>query len=136
MGQEHRESLWSVDARFRLLYFVLFDFCLILGVIHILWIRGVETVEEFLESVVTLGIASAILSLGAVEIVGFTMVVSAWLLKKVEEKAAKQREDMRREGATLYKAALDDWREKRDRAKKNGSGFDEPPPTPDSISYK
>ena len=147
---EQRESIWSVHPRVRRLYFILFVSSLVLGVIYILLFRGVSSADEFFEKVATFGIATAILSLGAAEIVGSIMVITEWLITKRDKAraardqavAARDQAVAARDRARAAKYAearnlgkdtafdlWEAWNTRRLEAEKNGGDFNEPPPS-------
>lgn len=154
---EQRESIWSVHTRVRRLYFILFVSSLVLGVLYILLVRGVSSADEFFEKVATFGVATAILSLGAAELVGSIMVITEWLITKRDKaRVARDREIAARDQAiaardqavaerdqaraakyaearNLGKDRAFDlweaWNARRLEAEKNGGDFDEPPPS-------
>ena len=140
---EQRESIWSVHPRVRRLYFILFVSSLVLGVIYILLFRGVSSADEFFEKVATFGIATAILSLGAAEIVGSIMVITEWLITKRDKaRAARDQAVAARDRARAAKYAearnlgkdtafdlWEAWNTRRLEAEKNGGDFNEPPPS-------
>ena len=124
-----RESIWSVHTRVRRLYFILFVSSLALGVLYILLVRGVSSADEFFETVATFGIATAILSLGAAELVGSIMVITEWLITKRDEARAAKYAEARNLGKDKAFDLWEAWNARRLEAEKNGGDFNEPPPS-------
>lgn len=116
---------------------------LLVGAVLVVVYVRIDGVREFLEIIVTLGAASAILSLGAAEIASVTVALTEWLLAKRDEARArvtKLQAEARREGraegrvegrAEGYEQAATEWsawNARREEAEQNGGGFQEPPP--------
>ena len=124
---------------------------LLVGAVLVAVTVPINGVRDFLEIVATLGLAAAILSLGAAETASFTVALTEWLLTKRDEARArvtklqeearskgraegraegrvKGRAEGRAEGYEQAAAEWSAWNARREEAEQNGGGFQEPPP--------
>ncbi len=127
-----RESIWSVRAEVRNLYSWLFTSLMLAGIGYLFANGSAKTLEEFWGLVATLSIATATVSLVTTEIGGSSMVIASWALDKRDEyreKRRRRREERRQEGRREAYAEWEAWNTRRLAAERNGSAFDEPPPS-------
>lgn len=134
-----RESIWSVRAEVRNLYSWLFTALMLAGSGYIFASGIAKTLEDFWGLVATLSIATATISLVTTEIGGSIMVIASWALDKRDEWREKRRqrreerrqrwEERRQEGRREAYAEWEAWNTRRVAAERNGSAFDEPPPS-------
>ena len=143
-----RVSIWSVTADLLPVYLILFDILGTIGVIYVVWYNIWElttdsvhaTIWGIITGVVTVGLASAIIIILALEMGKNAMIVGTYFERKFklrrERELAAAREEARQEGraeerrGTIaeFNALLDEWEKRRDEAREKGEPFDEPSP--------
>ena len=139
-----RVSIWSVTADLLPVYLTLFDILGTIGVIYVVWYNIWElttdsvhaTIWGIITGVVTVGFASAIIIILALEMGKNAMIVGTYferkfkLRRELELAAAREeaRAEERRENIAELNALIADWVKRRDEAREKGEPFDEPPP--------
>ena len=135
-----RVSIWSVTADLLPVYLTLFDILGTIGVIYVVWYNIWElttdsvhaTIWGIITGVVTVGFASAIIIILALEMGKNAMIVGTYFERKFklrrELELAAAREEARADGIAEFNALLDDWEKRRGEAREKGEPFDEPPP--------
>jgi len=147
-----RVSIWSVTADLLPVYLILFDILGTIGVIYVVWYNIWElttdsvhaTIWGIITGVVTVGLASAIIIILALEMGKNAMIVGTYFERKFklrrERELAAAREEARQEGRAEgraeerrgniaeFNALIADWVKRRDEAREKGEPFDEPPP--------
>ena len=139
-----RVSIWSVTADLLPVYLTLFDILGTIGVIYVVWYNIWElttdsvhaTIWGIITGVVTVGFASAIIIILALEMGKNAMIVGTYFerkfkLRREQELAAAREEaraEERRENVAELNALIADWVKRRDEAREKGEPFDEPPP--------
>ena len=144
--RDHRESVWSVNERWRQLYFTLFLLLMGAGSSFTLWREAFERAADkpVLQSLVDIfageaaaSVASAGIALWITEVV----MLSTMIGRKLDERKARilregrreGRQEGRREGRQEGRAATDAawraWYERMQAARSRGEEFAEPPPS-------
>ena len=131
--ESRRESIWSISPGWRNAYFAIFSVstlvtsCVI--VTHKVSNRGdaglVKTYLSITESLVSNGVALAIVIYATMEVMETTMIVANYIRQNLLEPL---KERQRAEGRAESNARWRDWNARRERAEANGEPFDEPPP--------
>ena len=144
-----RVSIWSVTADVLPAYLTLFDILATIGVIYVVWYNIWEltadsvhaTIWGIITGVVTVGFASAIITILILEIRKNAMIMGTYFERKIKRRRelelAEAREEARQEGRAEERkgniaelnALIADWVKRRDEAREKGEPFDEPPPT-------
>ena len=144
--RDHRESVWSVNERWRQLYFTLFLLLMGAGSSFTLWREafGRAADKPVLQSLVDIfageaaaSVASAGIALWITEVV----MLSTMIGRKLDERKARILREGRREGRAATDAAWRAWYERMQAARSRGEEFAEPPPSlrasePDGASRK
>ena len=147
-----RVSIWSVTADLMPAYIILFDMLATIGVGYVVWYNTRElttdsvhaTIWGIITGVVTVGAASAIISILILETGKYAMIVGTYFERKFKQRreleleAARAearaegrvegREEGRGTGIAEFNAVLDEWEKRRDEASEKGEPFDEPMP--------
>ena len=139
-----RVSIWSVTADLLPVYLTLFDILGTIGVIYVVWYNIWElttdsvhaTIWGIITGVATVGFASAIIIILALEMGKNAMIVGTYFERKFKlrreqelaEKVKEAREEERKENIAEFNALIADWVKRRDEAREKGEPFDEPPP--------
>ncbi len=149
---ENRESIWAIRTRWTTLCLVLFTIQVVVG-FGIAVYDGVSTStpdawkETYFDIILRtgqVGIASAILSFAAIEILGSVMLMSEWIrVRLVEPAKERQRETIERrleegrvrgleeghrQGLNAANAAALEWFRRYEEANRKGEHLDEDPP--------
>ena len=143
---ERRESIWSVNERWRGLYFAFFLLLMSVGSVFVAWHEAlgagagggvVQWVVDVLAGEASAAVASAGLSLCITEVV----MLSTLLGRKLDERKTRLLNEGRREGRAegrnegrlreraVRDAAWDAWLERMMAAQAKGEPFTEPPPS-------
>ena len=132
--RDHRESVWSVNERWRQLYFTLFLLLMGAGSSFTLWREAFERAADkpVLQSLVDIfageaaaSVASAGIALWITEVV----MLSTMIGRKLDERKARILREVRREGRDATDAAWRAWYERMQAARSRGAEFAEPPPS-------
>lgn len=139
-----RMSIWSVTADLMPAYLILFDILAIIGVGYVAWYHTRElttdsihaTIWGIITGVVTVGVASAIISILILETGKYAMIVGTYFERKFKHRRetelaaarAEGRAEGRGTGIAEFNAILDEWEKRRDEASEKGEPFDEPMP--------
>lgn len=132
--RDHRESVWSVNERWRQLYFTLFLLLMGAGSSFVLWREAFERTADkpVLQSLVDIfageaaaSVASAGIALWITEVV----MLSTMIGRKLDERKARILREGRREGRAATDAAWRAWYERMQAARSRGEEFAEPPPS-------
>ena len=136
--RDYRESVWSVNERWRQLYFTLFLLLMGAGSSFTLWREAFERAADkpVLQSLVDIfmgeaaaSVASAGIALWITEVV----MLSTMIGRKLDERKARILREGRREGRQEGRAATDAawraWYERMQAARSRGEEFAEPPPS-------
>ena len=132
--RDHRESVWSVNERWRQLYFTLFLLLMGAGSSFTLWREAFERAADkpVLQSLVDIfmgeaaaSVASAGIALWITEVV----MLSTMIGRKLDERKARILREGRREGRAATDAAWRAWYERMQAARSRGEEFTEPPPS-------
>ena len=127
---ERRESIWSVNERWRGLYFAFFLLLMSAGSVFVAWHEAlgagagggvVQWVVDVLAGEASAAVASAGLSLCITEVV----MLSTLLGRKLDERKTR----LLNEGRLRERAAWDAWLERMMAAQAKGEPFTEPPPS-------
>ena len=144
-----RVSIWSVTADVLPAYLTLFDILATIGVSYVVWYNIWEltadsvhaTIWGIITGIVTVGFASAIITILTLEIRKNAMIMGTYFERKIKRRRelelAEAREEARQEGRAEERkgniaelnALIADWVKRRDEAREKGEPFDEPPPT-------
>ena len=139
---DRRESIWSVNERWRWLYFTFFLLLMGAGSALVVWRAAfgpgagggvIESLGDFLIGEAAASVASAGMSLWITEVV----MLSTMIGRKLDERKARilreGRQEGRKEGRQEGRAARDaEWRawyERMRAAQARGEEFTEPPPS-------
>ena len=132
--RDHRESVWSVNERWRQLYFTLFLLLMGAGSSFTLWREAFERAADkpVIQSLVDIfageaaaSVASAGIALWITEVV----MLSTMIGRKLDERKARILREGRREGRAATDAAWRAWYERMQAARSRGEEFAEPPPS-------
>ena len=135
-----RVSIWSVTADVLPAYLTLFDILAAIGVGYVVWYNIWEltadsvhaTIWGIITGIVTVGIASGIITILILEIRKNAMIMGTYFERKIKRRRelelAEKAKEARAEGIAEFNALLDDWERRRDEAREKGESFDEPPP--------
>ena len=145
---ENREAIWAIRTRWTTLYLVLFTIQVVVG-FGIALYDGISTStpdawkETYFDIILRtgqVGIASAIISFAAIEILDIIMLMSEWIrFKLVEPAKERQRETIerrleegrtegRRQGLNAANEAALEWFRRYEEANRKGEHLDEDPP--------
>ncbi len=131
--RDYRESVWSVNERWRQLYFTLFLLLMGAGSSFTLWREAFERAADkpVLQSLVDIfageaaaSVASAGIALWITEVV----MLSTMIGRKLDERKVRILREGRREGRAATDAAWRAWYERMQAARSRGEEFAEPPP--------
>ena len=98
-----RESIWSIDRRLKIAYYVLFSFGTLFGVFFLIIettfdIRNMDTWLTLLAKAAPIGTGVAIVSLALIELGGGTfMVIAPWIIEKLNQRRAEQEQETRQQ---------------------------------------
>ena len=131
-----RVSIWSVTADALPAYLTLFDILATIGVGYVVWYNiweltadsVHETIWGIITGIVTVGIASALITTLTLEIRKNAMIMGTYFERKIKRRRELEIAAARAEGIAEFNALLDDWEKRRDEAREKGEPFDEPPP--------
>ena len=143
-----RMSIWSVTADMMPAYLILFDILAIIGVGYVAWYHALElttdsihaTIWGIITGVVTVGVASAIISILILETGKYAMIVGTYFERKFKHRRETELAEARAEASAAasvaarkrtvaeFNALIQDWIKRRDEAIEKGEPFDEPPP--------
>ena len=131
-----RVSIWSVTADVLPAYLTLFDILATIGVIYVVWYNIWElttdsvhaTIWGIITGIVTVGIASAIITVLILEIRKNAMIMGTYFERKIKRRRELELAEARAMAIAEFNALLDDWEKRRDEAREKGEPFDEPPP--------
>ena len=143
-----RVSIWSVTADLMPAYIILFDILATIGVGYVVWYHTRElttdsvhaTIWGIITGVVTVGAASAIISILILETGKYAMIVGTYferkfkqrreleLAEKFDEGVEEGMERGRARTIAEFNTLIDEWVKRRDEATEKGEPFDEPPP--------
>lgn len=139
-GEDERESIWSIPARYKGWYFSLFSFQFIIAAVWLIWdsVTGdalPSTPKKVLfvwQGMAPMAITSAASSLVIVEAWRMTMVIASWLEETLEKRRQRQIKAAEERGFARGRAELQkdwqDWNRRREAAAAVGEDFNEPPP--------
>ena len=115
--RDHRESVWSVNERWRQLYFTLFLLLMGAGSSFTLWREAFERAADkpVLQSLT--------------DILTEVVMLSTMIGRKLDERKARILREGRREGRAATDAAWRAWYERMQAARSRGEEFAEPPPS-------
>ena len=135
---ERRESIWSVNERWRWLYFTFFLLLMSVSSALVVWHETfgagagggvVQWAVDVVAGLASAAVASAGLSLCITEVV----MLSTLLSRKLDERKARLinegRREGREEGRVRERAEWDAWLERVMAAQAKGEPFTEPPPS-------
>ena len=142
VNAERRESIWSVNERWRWLYFAFFLLLMSVSSAFVVWHEAfgagagggvVQWVVDVVAGAADAAVSSAGLSLCITEVV----MLSTLLGRKLDERKARLinegrregREEGREEGRDARDAEWDAWLERVMAAQAKGEPFTEPPPS-------
>ena len=135
-----RVSIWSVTADLMPAYIILFDMLATIGVGYVVWYNTRElttdsvhaTIWGIITGVVTVGAASAIISILILETGKYAMIVGTYFERKFKQRRELELQAARAEGRGTgiaeFNAVLDEWEKRRLEASEKGEPFDEPMP--------
>ena len=131
---ERRESIWSVNERWRWLYFTFFLLLMSVSSALVVWHETfgagagggvVQWAVDVVAGWASAAVASAGLSLCITEVV----MLSTLLSRKLDERKMRLINEGRREGRVKERAEWDAWLERMMAAQAKGEPFTEPPPS-------
>ena len=151
-----RVSIWSVTADVLPAYLTLFDILATIGVGYVVWYNIWEltadsvhaTIWGIITGIVTVGIASGIITILILEIRKNAMIMGTYFERKIKrrrelelaearaeakeearaEARVEARAEERRRNVAEFNALIDAWVKRRDESREKGEPFDEPPP--------
>ena len=148
-----REAIWAIRPRWSTLYFVLFTLQVVVGFGIATYdglssVNGDRWIQAYFDIILRtgqVGIAAAIITFTAIEILDSIMLMSEWIrVNLVEPAKERRREEGRVEGREEGRAEgrveghaegreeliveIEDWDTRRRAAEERGEFFDEPPP--------
>ncbi len=130
---DRRESIWSVNERWRWLYFTFFLLLMGAGSAVVVWREAfgpgaggdmIESLGDFLIGEASASVASAGMSLWITEVV----MLSTMIGRKLDERKARILREGRQEGRASRDAEWRAWYERMRAAQERGEEFTEPPP--------
>ena len=131
---DRRESIWSVNERWRWLYFTFFLLLMGAGSALVVWREAfgpgagggvIESLGDFLIGEAAASVASAGMSLWITEVVMLSTMVG----RKLDERKARILREGRQEGRAARDAEWRAWYERMRDAQARGEEFAEPPPS-------
>ncbi len=136
-----REAIWAIRPRWSTLYFVLFTLQVVVGFGIATYdglssVNGDRWIQAYFDIILRtgqVGIAAAIITFTAIEILGSIMLMTEWIRVNLVEPAKERRREEgrvegRKEGRAEIIAEIEDWDTRRRAAEERGEFFDEPPP--------
>ena len=139
-----REAIWAIRPRWSTLYFVLFTLQVVVGFGIATYdglssVNGDRWIQAYFDIILRtgqVGIAAAIITFTAIEILGSIMLMTEWIRVNLVEPAKerqharieRRREEGREEARAELMAEFEDWDTRRRAAEERGEFFDEPPP--------
>ena len=147
-GTEERVSIWSVRPRVKKFFYALFC-TVVLGIVGLealdlarmvdgaavdnrLMLDTVRGIYRGLgESAAPAIMVTVPVVMAITEVLELIMVLSEWLLSKIERDREKLREEGRKEVREEVWREWETWNQLRLEAEKKGEPFDIPPPTPE-----
>ena len=132
--RDYRESVWSVNERWRQLYFTLFLLLMGAGSSFTLWREAFERAADkpVLQSLVDIFMGEAAASVASAGIALWItegVMLSTMIGRKLDERKARILREGRREGRAATDAAWRAWYERMHAARSRGEEFTEPPPS-------
>ena len=143
-GEDERESIWSIPAKYKGWYFSLFSIQFIIAAVWLIWVSVTDdTLPSISKKVLfiwqgmaPMAISSAAFSLVIVEAWRMTMVIASWLEETLERRRQRQiraaADKARTEGEQAVQQRWVDWNRRREAAMSAGEDFNDPPPGIDS----
>ena len=134
---ETRESIWSVPSSLKAFYYSMFTVLALLSAVLVLveilstGVPGsiVDKALGFGERLAPMAVASASLSMVAMEVVGLVGIVGSYLQRRLDEhfekRAERARAEARAEGRAEERAR---WEERERRIAEDGARIPPPPP--------
>ena len=139
-GEDERESIWSIPAKYKGWYFSLFSIQFIIAAVWLIWVSVTDDTLPSIpkkvlfvwQGMAPMAITSAASSLVIVEAWRMTMVIASWL----EETLEKRRQQQIRRAADNARAEERqrwlEWNRRREAAEADDEEFTEPPPGAES----
>ncbi len=132
-GRESREPMWAIRPSWGSPYFMLFTLQVVAGIAivtreHIAVVTEDSTYDTFIgiiRDVVSVGLASAIITFTITEILEGVMFTGMWIRQKFLEPL---KESQRAEGRAEMIIEMKEWDRRRRDAEARGESFDETPP--------
>ena len=141
-SQDYRQSIWSVPAKWRAMYFILFTLFAGVGLIMVISLQEIppsdgrwnRLVVDIMREMAFVSTGSAGTAITITEIARYIMVIAEWMLREViEPRRRRQIERWRQEGIAEGIAEAnkewESWISRKMQAEANGETFDEPMPT-------
>ena len=141
-SESSRESIWSVPAKWRAMYFILFTLFATVGLIMVISLQEIppadgrwnRLVVDIMREMAFVTTGSAGVAITVTEIARYIMVIGEWMLREVIEPRRQRRiERWRQEGIDQGRAEANKeweaWVSRKMQAEANGETFDEPMPT-------
>ena len=131
---ERRESIWSVNERWRWLYFTFFLLLMSGSSALVVWHETFGTgagggVVQWAVDVVAGWASAAVASAGLSLCITEVVMLSTLLSRKLDERKMRLINEGRREGRVTERAEWDAWLERMTAAQSKGEPFTEPPPS-------
>ena len=139
-GEDERESIWSIPAKYKGWYFSLFSIQFIIAAVWLIWVSVTDDTLPSIpkkvlfiwQGMAPMAISSAAFSLVIVEAWRMTMVIASWLEETLEKRRQRQiraaADKARTEGEQAVQQRWVDWNRRREAAMSAGEDFNEPPP--------
>ena len=153
-SEDYRQSIWSVPAKWRAMYFILFTLFAGVGLIMVISLQEIppsdgrwnRLVVDIMREMAFVSTGSAGTAITITEIARYIMVIGEWMLREViEPRRRRQIERWRQEGIAEgvekgIEQGIDrgraeankeweSWVSRKMQAEANGEAFDEPMPT-------
>ena len=153
-SEDYRQSIWSVPAKWRAMYFILFTLFAGVGLIMVISLQEIppsdgrwnRLVVDIMREMAFVSTGSAGTAITITEIARYIMVIAEWMLREViEPRRRRQIERWRQEGIAEgveqgIEQGIDrgraeankeweSWISRKMQAEANGETFDEPMPT-------
>ena len=141
-SEDYRQSIWSVPAKWRAMYFILFTLFAGVGLIMVISLQEIppsdgrwnRLVVDIMREMAFVSTGSAGIAITITEIARYIMVIGEWMLREViEPRRRRQIERWRQEGIAEGIAEAnkewESWVSRKMQAEANGETFDEPMPT-------
>ena len=139
-GEDERESIWSIPAKYKGWYFSLFSIQFIIAAVWLIWVSVTDDTLPSIpkkvlfiwQGMAPMAISSAAFSLVIVEAWRMTMVIASWLEETLEKRRQRQIRAAEDRGFARGRAELQkdwqDWNRRREAAEAADEEFTEPPP--------